>query len=41
MNNKLTPYDSPEVKIVDILAEGVLCSSFEDWQKGDDLFEWE
>lgn len=45
MNKKLTGYESPEVKVVDIQAEGVLCSSmggnFEDWEKGDDLFDWE
>lgn len=41
INYKLTGYESPEVKVVDIHAEGVLCSSFEDWQEGDDLFDWE
>ncbi len=42
MNNKLTSYDSPEVKVVDILAEGVLCSSIEDYGKGDDFSDlWE
>ncbi len=41
MDIKLTHYESPEVKFVDIYAEGVLCSSIENWQEGDDLVDWE
>ena len=46
MNNKQTFYESPEVKVVDIHAEGVLCSSqgssSEGYGPGDDLFtDWE
>lgn len=41
MNNKTTFYESPEVKVVDILAEGVLCSSIENWQEGNDILDWE
>ena len=45
MNKKVTGYESPVVKGVDIQAEGVLCNSlggnFDDWEKGDDLFDWE
>ena len=42
MNNKQTFYESPEVKVVDILAEGVLCNSFDPYEKGDDLSsDWE
>ena len=42
-NKKNVIYDSPEVKIVEISAEGVLCSSIEQWLEGDELidFEWE
>ena len=44
MNKKLTVYESPEVKVVDILAEGLLCSSatWESFEEGDYLGnEWE
>ncbi len=45
MNSKTTFYESPEVKVVDILAEGVLCSSqgssSEGYEIGGDLGEWE
>ena len=41
MNKKQTFYESPEVKVVDIHAEGVLCSSVENWKEGDDVLDWE
>jgi hypothetical protein len=45
MNNKTTFYESPEVKVVDILAEGVLCSSqgssSEGFEFGDSWEDWE
>ena len=41
MINKKAIYESPEVKVVDILAEGVLCSSVENWKEGDDVLDWE
>ena len=45
MNKKVTGYESPVVKVVDIQTEGVLCNSlggnFDDWEKGDDLCDWE
>ncbi len=41
MDYKQNNYESPEVKLIDLVAEGVLCSSFEPWQGGDDLSDWE
>lgn len=38
----ITAYDSPVVKVVEIMAEGVLCSSIEHWLESDELLdEWE
>lgn len=31
-------YESPEVSVVEIRSEGVLCSSFEEYKE--DLLEW-
>lgn len=39
MINDKAIYESPEVKVVDILAEGVLCSSIENWEEGNDYSE--
>ena len=31
-------YESPAVSVVEVLSEGVLCSSFEEWQE--DELRW-
>lgn len=36
-------YSSPEVKIVDVVSEGVLCSSgvgINDWERDDDVLDF-
>ncbi len=36
-------YDAPEVRIVDIVSEGVLCASgldINDWEKDDDVLDF-
>ena len=41
-NNNAVPvmgdYKSPEVKVMEIATEGVLCSSFEEWNE--ETFNW-
>ena len=29
----VSSYESPAVSVVEVLSEGVLCSSFEEWQE--------
>ena len=46
MNNNVFNYEAPEVKVVELYAEGVLCSSltdgrsgnFGDFEDGGDIF---
>ena len=41
MQNRNASYESPQVNVVEIFAEGVLCSSIEQWLEGDEILEWE
>ena len=38
MIKKQLIYESPEVKVTEVLAEGVLCSSIQTWEETD--LEW-
>lgn len=42
MNKNLLVYEAPEVKVVELYAEGVLCASgqLEGWEDGD-AFTWD
>ena len=42
MNKNVLVYEAPEVKVVEVLSEGVLCASgqLEGWKDGD-TFTWD
>ena len=37
MNKNVLVYEAPEVKVVEVLSEGVLCSSFQKYEDGGDI----